>query len=74
MAIGIANSLPEAVQRATTQLARWIEDDYKLNPSETAIVLGFAIHYDVAELVDPHINVVAKIRKSALAQIRKGDN
>jgi amidase len=74
MAIGIANSLPEAVQRATTQLARWIEDDYKLNPSEIAVVLGFAIHYDIAELVDPHINVVAKIRKSALARIRKGDN
>src|SRR5205807_4381471 len=31
MALGIANSMPEAVQRATTQLATWLEDDYKLN-------------------------------------------
>jgi acetamidase/formamidase len=67
MALGIANSLPEAVQRATTQLAAWLEEDYKLNPSEVAMVMGFAIRYDVAELVDPHVNVVAKIKKSALA-------
>ncbi len=55
MALGVANSMPEAVQRATTQLATWLEDDYKLNPSEIAMVLGFAIRCDVAELVDPHV-------------------
>jgi amidase len=67
MALGVANSMPEAVQRATTQLATWLEDDYKLNPSEVAMVLGFAIRYDVAELVDPHVHMVAKIKKSSLA-------
>ena len=55
------------MQRATTQLATWLEDDYKLNPSEVAMVLGFAIRYDVGELVDPHVNVTAKIKKSSLA-------
>ena len=73
MAIGIANSLPEAVQRATTMLARWLENDYKLNPSEVAMVLGFAIHYDIAEVVDPHVNVVAKIKKSSIAGLRKSE-
>src|SRR5262249_31310824 len=34
MASGIANSLPEAVQRATTNLAQWLTDDYKLNANE----------------------------------------
>jgi amidase len=71
MAIGIGGSLQEALQRATTSLAQWIESDYKLNASEVAVVLGTSIHYDVAELVDPHINVVAKISKSVLAQINK---
>jgi amidase len=52
-------------------LARWIESDYKLNAAEVAIVLGTSIRYDVAELVDPHINVVAKIRKTVLAQLNK---
>jgi acetamidase/formamidase len=71
MAIGIGNALPEALQLATTELARWLDDEYHLNPSEVAIVLGFAIRYEVAEVVDPHVNLVAKIKKSALGQLPK---
>jgi len=71
MAFGIGGSLQDALQRATTALAQWIESDYKLNSAEVAVVLGTSIRYDVAELVDPHIHVVAKIKKSALAQINK---
>ena len=71
MAMGIANSLPDAVRQATTQLARWLERDYHLTPNESAIVLGSAIHYDIAELVDPQVNIVARISKAALAPIPK---
>jgi acetamidase/formamidase len=71
MASGIANSLPEALQSATTNLSRWLEDEYKLSANELGIVLGTAIRYDVAELVDPQIHVVAKIAKSVLGQIPK---
>ena len=71
MVFGIGGSLQEALQRATTGLAQWIESDYKLNSAETAVVLGTSIRYDVAELVDPHLNVVAKIRKSVLSQLNK---
>jgi amidase len=69
-----ASASKEASKETSSSSARWIEDDYKLNPSEVAIVLGFAIHYDIAELVDPHINVAAKIKKSALAQIKRADH
>ena len=71
MAFGIGGSLQEALQRATAGLAQWIENDYKLNSAEVAVVLGTSIRYDVAELVDPHLNVVAKIRKNVLAQLNK---
>jgi amidase len=67
MASGIANSLPEAVQAATTNLSQWLTDDYKLTANEIALVLGTAIQYDVAELVDPLVHVVARINKKALA-------
>jgi len=70
MALGIANSLPEALQNATTELASWLQRDYKLNPNETAIVLGTGMQYNVAEVVDPLVNVVAKIRKDALAGLK----
>ena len=49
MAMGIAGSLPDALRRATTSLARWLERDYHLTPNESAIVLGTSIRYDVAE-------------------------
>jgi amidase len=71
MAMGIANSLPDAVRQATTQLARWIERDYHLTPNESAIVLGSAIRYDIAELVDPQVNIVAKLSKATLAGLAK---
>ena len=48
MASGIANSLAEALQQATTNLSQWLADDYKLTPNEIALVLGTAIQYDVA--------------------------
>lgn len=70
MASGIANSLPDALQQATTNLARWLEEDYKLTPNETALVLGTSIHYDIAEVVDPYVHVVARIEKGTLARIR----
>ena len=53
MAMGIAGSLTEAFQIATTQMARWLEDSYKLNAAEVASVLGTAMRYDIAEVVDP---------------------
>jgi amidase len=71
MAMGIANSLPDAVRQATTQLARWLERDYHLTPNESAIVLGTAMRYDIAELVDPQVNIVAKVSKAALAGLAK---
>lgn len=71
MAMGIANSLPDAVRQATTQLARWLERDYHLTANESAIVLGSSIRYDVAELVDPQVNIVAKVSKAALAGLAK---
>jgi acetamidase/formamidase len=71
MASGIANSLPEALQQATTNLSRWLADDYTLTPNEVAIVLGTAIQYQIAEVVDPLVHVVAKIDKKALAGLQQ---
>ena len=70
MSLGIANSLPEAVQIATTGLANWLEREYKLEPNEAAIVLGTSMQYNIAELVDPLVHVVAKVRKDALAGLK----
>jgi amidase len=71
MALGIAGSAGEALQIATTELARWLERDYQLNANEVALVLGSSVRYEIAELVDPQVNISAKVAKSVLAQLRQ---
>ncbi len=70
MASGIAGSLSDALQGATTELARWLERDYKLSANESNVVLGTSIQYEVAEVVDPQVHIVAKVKKSLLAPLR----
>jgi acetamidase/formamidase len=70
MAMGIGNSLEDALRIATTQLVNWLQKDYKLEPNEAAIVLGTSMRYDVAEVVDPLVHIVAKVRKDALAGLK----
>jgi acetamidase/formamidase len=70
ISFGIAGSVPEAIQNATSQLAEWLKHDYKLNDNEVAVLLGAVLKYDITEMVDPKYNVVAKAPKSALANLR----
>ncbi len=69
MVMGIEGSLTEALQTATTGLSRWLEDRYKLNTAEIAMLLGSSMRYDVAEVVDPRVHIVAKLSKATLAQV-----
>ncbi|HYI94779.1 MAG TPA: acetamidase/formamidase family protein [Bryobacteraceae bacterium] len=69
MMIGIAGSLDEALRRATTRAARYLEIEHGLNSTEAAVVLGFALKYDVADLVGTQVSVVAKLPKKTLAQL-----
>jgi acetamidase/formamidase len=70
MASGIAGSIDDAFRGATTNLVRWLEKKYGLNPAEVSSVLGTAIVYDVAEVVDPQVHIVAKVPKTALAALK----
>ena len=69
MAIGIDGSLTEAMQRATSELASWLQSDYDLNAAEVAMVLGTSIRYDLAELVGSQVSIVAKVGKPLLTQL-----
>jgi acetamidase/formamidase len=70
MASGIAGSIDDAFRGATTNLVRWLEKKYGLNPAEVSSVLATSIVYDIAEVVDPQVHVVAKVPKSALASLK----
>lgn len=71
MMIGIGGSLDQALQRSTTAMARWLEREYKLNSNEAALVLGFALKYDIADLVGTQVAITAKLPKSTLAQLKQ---
>ena len=71
MSIGIGGSLDQALQQATSGMVRWLERDYKLNPNEAAMVLGFAVKYDVVDLVGTQVSIAAKLPKTSLAQLAK---
>ena len=69
MASGIAGSLDEAFRQATTNLVHSLKD-YKLNAAEVSSVLGTSMVYDIAEVVDPQVHVVAKVPKSLLLALK----
>jgi len=71
MIMGTGGTLDAAMKSATTQISRWLAEEYGLTPHDIAQVLGTAMQYEIAEVVDSEFNVVAKLRKDALAKIRK---
>ena len=50
---------------------RWLMDEYKLTPSESAVVIGSSIEYRISELADRNAGVVARLRKDRLAMLEK---
>jgi acetamidase/formamidase len=69
ISIGIAGTIDQALQQATSGMVRWLDRDYGLNANEAAMVLGFAVKYDVVDLVGTQVSVAAKVPKAALAKI-----
>jgi amidase len=66
MAIGLEGSLDEAFREATSALAEWLQQDYRLTGPETAILLGATVEYRIAEVADRNVGVVARIRKDRI--------
>lgn len=70
MVLGSARPLLQALQHATTELLRWLISDHGYDERGASLLMGHAIEYDIANIVDPHFTVVAKIRKSHLRGIK----
>jgi amidase len=69
IAIGNARPLDEAIQYATTELLRWLEQDYSLDTEAASTILGQTIEYEIGNVFDPAYTVIAKLRKSWLDQL-----
>lgn len=70
MVTGVENGLDASLQRSTSGMSAWLKRRYGLSDSEIALLLSASIEYDIAEIVDPRPNVVARIAKSTLAMLK----
>ena len=73
MAIGPGKTTDKAIKVATAGLLEWLQSDYHLTLPEATQVMSTAIEYTIAEIADPEIIVVAKIKKEILKGLKKID-
>lgn len=66
MVLGSARPLLQALQHATTEMQRWLMAEYEFDERGSSLLMGHALEYDIANVVDPHFTVVAKMQKSYL--------
>ena len=69
MAVGNARPLDQALQHATTELLRLLEQDFGLSYRAGSALLGQCIQYDVGNVFDPAYTAVAKVEKALLEKL-----
>ena len=72
MVLGSERPLLQALQHATTEMHRWLMADYGLSERGASILMGQSLEYEVGNVVDPHFTMIAKMRKSILAGLKRG--
>ena len=71
MVLGSERPLLQALQHATSEMHRWLMQDYGMSERGASILMGQALEYQVGNVVDPHFTMVAKMRKSILAGLKR---
>lgn len=64
---GNARPLDQCVQHATTEMIRWLQADYNLDPVAAHILLGQTVEYDLGNIFDPAFTMICKVAKTVLA-------
>ena len=64
--VGNARPLDQAVQHATSEMLRWLADEYGLDTVAASHLLGQAVRYDVGNVFDPAYTMVCRVAKEWL--------
>lgn len=67
--VGNARPLDQAVQHATTEMLRWLAQDFGLDTADASTILGQCVEYDLGNIYDPAYTMVCKLPKRILAAI-----
>jgi len=66
--VGNARPLDQALQHATTEMVRWLGEDYGLDARAASHVMGQVVRYDVGNVFNPAFTVACRIAKSWLTK------
>lgn len=64
--VGNARPLDQCLQHATTEMLRWLEQDYGLDPLGANLLLSQCVRYDLGNMFDPAYTMVCKLPKQFL--------
>ena len=64
--VGNARPLDQAVQHSTTEMLRWLQTDYRLDPLGANMLLSQSVEYDLGNIFDPAYTMICKVRKELL--------
>jgi acetamidase/formamidase len=71
MTVGLDATLDNALKTASKGMLAWLQEDYNLTIEEATQVMGSSLEYKITEIVDPQVEIVAMIKKTALKNISK---
>ncbi|MEW6754558.1 MAG: acetamidase/formamidase family protein [Candidatus Latescibacterota bacterium] len=69
LTVGNARPLDQGVQHATTEMLRWLQEDFGLDAASAHALLGQHVVYEVGNVFDPAYTMVCKLSKQVLEQI-----
>jgi amidase len=69
--VGNARPLDQCVQHATSEMLRWLQQDYGLDTLGAGILMGQAVEYDLGNIFDPAYTMICKLPKRVLGTIQK---
>lgn len=60
---GNARPLDQALQHATTEMARWLQTETALDPTGAQMLMGQVVEYEIGNVFDPAYTVICKMPK-----------
>ena len=66
--IGNARPLDQALQHATTEMTRWLAEDYGLDITAASHLLGQCVRYDIGNVYDPAYTVACRLNRVFLTR------
>ena len=67
--LGNARPLDQALQHATTEMVRWLQQDYGMDARAAGLLLGQFVKYEVGNVIDPAFTMVCKLPRAVLIRV-----